>query len=282
MPKPDCRKPNGNCTFPSDDGLPVQCVGLWVNDKHDYVSRYIKATQAVRAKYLPPLGPGGAAYVELFAGPGRARIRESGAFVRGSPFLAIDHTEAPFTKIVLAEMEPENVVALSKRTEPYLDRVRIISGDCNENIDKIAKEIPRYGLNLALVDPYGLRTLRFDTLGKLAAAGRMDLVIHFPTMVIKRSFDDPNTGEFITRFFGTDSWRQTVKKPGDVLKLVEILRSQLADFGYEQEAVRSVAILNSKKVPIYHLVFATKDKLGNKIWKSITATTPTGQTEFKY
>jgi len=73
-----------------------------------------------------------------------------------------------------------------------------------------------------------------------------------------------------------------VKKPADAVKLVDILRSQLGVFGYAQESVRSVAILQSKNVPIYHLVFATKHQLGNKLWKSIAETTPGGQTEFKY
>ena len=58
------------------DGLPVLEVGPWSAEKHDYLRRYITATRAARARYLPPLGRGGAAFIDLFAGPGRARIRE--------------------------------------------------------------------------------------------------------------------------------------------------------------------------------------------------------------
>jgi three-Cys-motif partner protein len=289
MPKPEkCAdggptKANGNCTVPGDDALPVQCVGPWAKEKHDYLRRYVDATKGPRSKFLSPAGSrpaGGAAYVELFAGPGKARIRTSGEIVGGSPFIALEHTGAPFTKVVLAEKDPETVAALSKRARPHGDRVRIVPGDCNEKIDDILQQIPPYGLNIAVVDPYGLRPLRFETLRKLAAVKRMDLVIHFPTMDIKRNLHQAE--EFVTRFLGTDSWKKTVKKPEDVVKLVDVLRSQLGAFGYEQEKVRTLPIMQSKNVVIYHLVYATKDPLGNKIWQSIAKTTAQGQGGFNF
>ncbi|MDX2166153.1 MAG: three-Cys-motif partner protein TcmP [Deltaproteobacteria bacterium] len=284
MSKPDrCvfggpTKPNGNCTVAGDDGLPVQCVGPWAKDKHDYLRRYVEATKAARSKFLTPSGgrpAGGAAYVELFAGPGRARIRTSGELIPGSPFIAIEHAGAPFSRIVLAERDKANVAALLKRTDALDGRVRIVSGDCNERIDEIVAQIPEHGLNIALVDPYGLGPLRFQTLRKLASMKRMDLVIHFPTMDIKRNLG--RAGGFITRFLGTERWRDVVKKPEDVVKLVEILRSQLAAFGYEQEKVRDLPIKQSTNAVMYHLIYATKDRLGNKIWDTIARTTAQGQ-----
>src|SRR5687768_5579403 len=91
-------KDNGNCTAPApDDHLPVQCVGSWAKDKHYYLERYIDATRAVRAKYLRPAGSrpaGGAAFVDLFAGPGRCRLRESGQIINGSPLIALANAKA--------------------------------------------------------------------------------------------------------------------------------------------------------------------------------------------
>lgn len=289
MSKPDkCAhggptKANGNCTVPADDALAVQCVGPWAEDKHDYLRRYIEATKGPRSKFLKPSGnhpAGGACFIDLFAGPGRSRVRTSGKIISGSPLISLEHTGAPFTKVVLAEKDAENVAALSVRTDAHAGRVRIVPGDCNEKIEEILKEVPPHGLNIALIDPYGLRTLRFDTLQKLAALKRMDLVIHFPTMDIKRNFHQ--TSEFVTRFLGTDSWKQTVKKAEDAVKLVDILKKQLGAFSYEQEKVRTLPIMQSKNVVIYHLVYATKDPLGNKIWQSIAKTTAQGQTGFRF
>jgi hypothetical protein len=41
-------------------------------------------------------------------------------------------------------------------------------------------------------------------------------------------------------------------------------------------------IENSKHGVLYHLVFATKDKLGNKIWQSVARTAPGGQRGFDF
>ena len=41
--------------------------------------------------------------------------------------------------------------------------------------------------------------------------------------------------------------------------------AQLGSFGYVQEKVTTLPITQSKNVVIYHLVFATKSSLGNKI-----------------
>src|SRR5688572_32795654 len=77
---------NGNCTNPSPaDGLSVQSVGQWVLDKHHLLKQYIDATWAVRARYLPPQGNGGAAYIDLFAGPGQVRIRNTPEILDGRP-----------------------------------------------------------------------------------------------------------------------------------------------------------------------------------------------------
>jgi hypothetical protein len=65
-----------------DDGLLVENVGPWVKDKHGYVSRFAHASGAARRKYR------NSAFIELFSGPGRARIRNNGEYVDGSAITA--------------------------------------------------------------------------------------------------------------------------------------------------------------------------------------------------
>ena len=79
MGQDDCKsggptKPNYNCTIPDSDGRALQCVGPWAKEKHDYLGRYVDATRGPRAKYLestPQRRAGGAAFIDLFAGPGQ-------------------------------------------------------------------------------------------------------------------------------------------------------------------------------------------------------------------
>jgi len=271
---------NGNCTIPGVDGMPVQCVGIWTKDKHHYLTAYIAATRAVRRGYLiakPGRKPGGAAFVDLFAGPGLARIRETGEVVNGSPLIALAHSATPFSRVICCDLDTENVDALKERTRQFGDRVQVVHGDCNDRIDEIVKLVPPYGLNIALVDPYGLRPLRFETLARLGAVVRMDLIVHFPTADMKRNFANPSTRDLIDKFLGTDAWRKHVVRPKDVPKLIDMFKERLAKEGYGSESVRSLAIANSRKAILYHLVFASKHDRGSKIWNSIARSTPAGQ-----
>jgi three-Cys-motif partner protein len=122
-------KDNNNCTNPADDdGLPVQCIGAWSRDKHHYLNLYLKASSNPRRKFLPPEGAGGAAFIDLFAGPGRARVATTGEIVDGSPLIALKQP-VPFSRVILCELDRENVEALEQRTARYRG-VKIIPGDC--------------------------------------------------------------------------------------------------------------------------------------------------------
>ncbi len=265
-------KANNNCTNPGTDGLPVQCVGPWAQEKHDYLRRYIEATRAVRRRYLPPVGTGGAGFIDLFSGPGVARVRDTGALVEGSPLIALNHREAPFSSVVLCELDPENVAALRARTANESERVHIIPGDSRETIDQALMHVPRYGLNLALLDPFAVDALDFSVIRKLATYPRMDLLIHFPTGDIRRNLLQ-GAKERLRRAIGRDT---NVTIARDVPKAIEEFRAELAALGYTGEAVRSVAVKH-RGLTLYHLMFASKDERGDAIWQSITKTLATGQ-----
>lgn len=263
---------------PSDDpadGLPAPRVGPWSAEKHDFLRRYIAATRAVRSRYLPPIGPGGAAFIDLFAGPGRARVRGREEIIDGSPLIAAHHAEAPFTHILLCEKDPACADALRRRLGADL-RVHVFEGDCNEQIDRIAAAIPPYGLNLALIDPFGATPLRFETLAKLARFERMDMLLHFPTNDLVRNVRR-HPGR-VSAFLGTDAWRTKVAGPRDVWKLRDILREQLLPFGYQKAEIFHEPLLRNKRnAPLYHLVLIAKHGLADKIWKSVTRTEGSGQ-----
>jgi three-Cys-motif partner protein len=91
-----------------DDGIAVQCVGPWARDKHDYLKRYIDATRGPRLKFLDSDGgrpARGAAFIDLFGGPGRARIRDTGELIDASPLIALGHQDAPFTRAIISEID---------------------------------------------------------------------------------------------------------------------------------------------------------------------------------
>jgi three-Cys-motif partner protein len=274
----ECQDDDGNCTVANDpDGLPAQCVGAWATDKHDLLRRYVEATAEARAIYdgtRPPRGdfrPGGTGYIELFAGPGRARIRETHKFIDGSPLVALKAAAAKkaFTDVVLCDLSHANAVALMQRTASF--GAKVIEGDCNKCIDEVVRYIPLYGYNFALVDPFAASVLKFATIERLAALKRMDLVIHFPTGSMKRNWLC-DYEELVG--LPASKWNVDLVRASDITKLIPVLRRQLVALGYADDEIytNTPAIKNSSNTVLYHLVFASKHSLGKKIWNSITDT----------
>jgi three-Cys-motif partner protein len=289
--KGDCsrcgrRTKAGNCPAPLDDGHPVQCVGEWaVIDKHAYIRQYIDATWAARRKFLESRGrypASGAGFLDLFSGPGRVRIRDTGEVRDGSPFLALDHTKAPFTRVVLCDLAPENAAALLYRTRAHERRVKVFEADANEIIDKLVAELPSHGLNLALVDPFALEPLRFETLARLSRVQRMDILLNFPTSDIRRNLQlyQQQDNDALDRALGTREWREIVTTRKDVPKLAELLVRQLERLGYTGKLNRTIRVTNSKEGELYRLMLLSKRELADNIWQSITKNTPGGQRGF--
>ena len=262
------------------DGLPVQCVGAWAKDKSHYITNYIEASHAARRDFLPPKGEGGGVFVDLFAGPGRKRVRESGEVIDGSPLIALSHGAAPFSDVVGCDIEAENAAALRARFQARGTRGQVVEGDSNKKIDEVITLIPPLGLNLALVDPFGLSGLKFATFRRLGSIKRMDLIVHFPTGDIKRNLarDPEGTGALLDEALGTARWRGRRRDETDASELVETFVEELAKLGYRGTGFFAPAIKNRTDVPLYHLVFASKNALGDKIWASVIRTDPSGQT----
>jgi len=177
--------PEGTCQIKNaSDGLPIRCVGLWAKDKYFYLNRYFE----IFTSAMKDIWKGELYYIDLFAGCGRCRIRETGEEIDGSALVSLS-VKYPFKKYIMVELDADAVSALKKRVEktPYKDRVKIIQGDCNEKIDKVMAEIADRSLSLAVVDPTGLH-IKFNTLDNLTKDRRIDLVITFPEgMDIKRN-----------------------------------------------------------------------------------------------
>jgi three-Cys-motif partner protein len=68
----------------TDDGLLYPDVGSWTETKHDYVSYYAKLfSSGMKRKWNRRI------YVDLYAGAGFAKIRDSGRIIAGSPIRAL-------------------------------------------------------------------------------------------------------------------------------------------------------------------------------------------------
>lgn len=275
---------------PQDDGLQMREAGSWAADKLDYLARYINVFEtAMRNKWAVRY------YIDPLSGPGKNRVRESGAVLLGSPLIALT-TQHPFTHYVFVDNSPKNTQALQKRcsASPLADRVTILTGDCNELVVQIVAQIqPNAGrsLNLAFLDPEGME-LHWATVEQLARLPRMDLIINYPqgglNRCMKRAFETQPPTE-VDRFFGDTKWRQVYanyrrSRLSEPLhfRLLDLYKSNLEKLGYQVrrdvDTGDSPLIRNAqRRAPLYRLLFASKHPLGNEFWESITRREPSGQ-----
>ncbi|MGH7771604.1 MAG: three-Cys-motif partner protein TcmP, partial [Candidatus Binatia bacterium] len=275
----------------SADGLPLREVGYWSLNKLRYLAAYayIFAT-SMRQKWFT-------VYIDLFAGPGKSLVKDTGEVVKGSPLVALELVY-PFNRYIFVEAEPKALNALEKRVAPYKEKVEIHTKgiDCNAAPRKITSLVPPNSLTLAFIDPEGC-DVHFSTIQAMAETGRVDLFMTFPMgMDVKRNVDKAarSPGPELTKydhFFGSTNWRQTyltaLSSRGwkfAIRKTMEFYKDQLKQLGYVQVDASDEILIKTTKtnVPLYYLVFASKHPRGKDFWKKISSRTPSGQTSFKF
>lgn len=273
-----------------DDGLPAwEEAGHWTQDKLYFWHRYIEITTS--AMTGNPTFPDGIVYVDLFAGAGVCRLKESGKRIPGSVLIAASAAK-PFAKIIACEKNLAFAQACDTRLSRTLvrNRCHVLPGDCNQLIDQVVKLIPDRALTLAFVDPKGLDA-QFQTIATLARRRRVDLVILFADAYdIVRNVDfyeQQETGSKLDQVLGPDanwrnSWQElSNRSSANVRQLfADIYKRQLQRcLGYTQFGERTISGVRG---PLYRLIYASKHKLGLKFWTEAIKKDAGGQREFQF
>lgn len=268
-------KQNGFREDPTD-GLPARVVGRWTRRKHHYLERYADIFSVGMKKWERR------AYVDLFAGPGRCFEADASEFYDGSPLIALNHN---FTDHVYVELDESLSRTLGERCARRSTKsVTVFSGDCNSRIDQVVKVLPANGIALAFVDPTNWQ-IRFNTIKRLTADRRVDLLVSFFAGMMKRvvQYEQPK----VDAFFGTMSWRDPRYMGADghptLSGLLAAYRDQLVSIGYlDQPSAREIEVKNSKNATMYLLAFFSKHKLGYQFWDEISTEDEKGQLAIKW
>jgi three-Cys-motif partner protein len=277
-----------------DDGLLMRSSGAWALEKLDYLKRYIDAfVTSMHGKPWRAMQ-----YIDLFAGPGKCRVRSSGEIYLGSPLIALTAAH-PFTHYYFVDLDPDNIAALRERSSasPLANRVQYFTGDSNQVVGEISQRISRMdrrfirgqwpSLNLAFLDPAGI-DLYWSTVETLAQINRMDLVIHYPQMGLARAM--PQVFELedeskVDLFFGGREWREIYResqgKRGLHRRLIDYYKEKLCDLGYAEvlrgDEPEPLMRNEKRKAPLYRLIFASKHPLGHDFWRAVTSRDVYGQ-----
>jgi len=261
------------------DGLAIRDSGEWIKSKFHYLSRYLRTfTVSMRDKW-------DLYYVDLFAGPGKCKIRETQEELDGSPLIALLTND--FGSYHFFEADPECYEALSQRVKKYAPektgKVQLIFGDCNAGIDQITP--PSNGLGVAFIDPTGLSPLAFETIRKLSTGRKIDLIINFHDgMGIRMNIHQytKSRDTALDVFMGSNRWRQRFEKK--MMSFEDICRAIVSEYmenlrklGYLAFDDEMVPVTTQQNVLLYYLLFASKHPRGNDLWRKIGLIGPDGQ-----
>ncbi len=257
------------------DGLIVSEVGEWASEKHARVSRYIEIASVVRAGYVPPpKWHAGAAYIELFSGPGRSLIRKTNRIIDGSPLVAFNAAQAsgvPFTEMHLNDFDPAKSSAVNTRLLALGGAPICYSDRANVAVDKMVSAVNPGGLHFAFLDPFNLAGLSFDIIRKLAKLQRIDMLIHVSVQDLQRNLDKYSEPGGVFDAFAP-GWRNHVD-PNQAIKafraaLMKYWLAEIQKLG-TMPAKGVELIVGPKRQRLYWLVFVSAHGLAQKLWEAI-------------
>lgn len=256
-----------------DDGLPLSCVGEWADQKHARIRKYVDISRAARRKFIN--GVGGATYIDLFCGPGRARIRETMRIVDGSAMVAAKEaidSKTPFTEIHIADTNESFLDAAEKRLSCLSVRVKRCKGEADDSVQTITRALNPHGLHFALLDPYDLKSLPFTVIRQLAGIERIDILVHFSQQDLQRNLrryikmDESPLDRF------SPGWRKVI----DEMRGDDVIRAKILKHWLElirncnmQTAEGVEEVTGTKNQHLYWLVFIARNDLAIRFWDVI-------------
>jgi len=264
-----------------DDGLPLDEVGAWTKDKHERLRKYVDASRAARRKFVQ--GTGGATYIDLFCGSGRAVIRETGERIDGSPLVAFESARnggVPFDEIHLADLSEVNCRAAAQRIRNAGGMAIAYPGVAEDTSAKIVKDLNPCGLHLVLLDPFNLDDLPFSVIRAFQTLKYVDLLIHFSTQDLQRNLDAYAKATTSPLDRVAPGWRDTVNlnqsKRATRAAFVAYWASLIEELGLPP-ARQAELVSGSKNQRLYWLVFASRHKRAREFWDKIRIVSGQGE-----
>jgi three-Cys-motif partner protein len=255
--------------------LPVDEVGSWTLDKHERLRKYIDASRGARKKFLPPLGTGGASYIDLYCGSGKAIIRDTGQTIDGSPLLAYKcarESGSRFSEIHLADSDPAKRMAAAARIADAGGATNQHPGTAIEAVKSVAEFLNPSGLHFAFLDPYNLQDLPFAIIEALARFQRMDMLIHVSVQDLQRNLGRYlSEGDARLKVFAP-GWRKGVK----LNQSQNAIRAELLNYWLGKIKKLGVApaegialVSGEKNQRLYWLVFVSRSDFATRLWEDI-------------
>lgn len=257
-----------------DDGALVEDVDIWAKEKHEYLVRYLDISRSVRAKFIGPQ-KGGATYIDLFCGTGRAKIRSTGEYIDGSCVAAWRKSvegKAPFSEVHIADLDEERLRLAERRLRDLGAPVITYHGPAIDTVKRIVNKVGTHALNFAFVDPFSLGALDFQIIRELARLKYIDTLVHVSKMDLQRNLASNirNDQQAFDAF--APGWREAVdlhQAPAKIRHDVfEHWRNLVAKSGIDASKGADVKLITGTHGQhLYWLLLAAKHELALKFWQ---------------
>lgn len=257
-----------------DDGLPLDEVGPWAREKHERLRKYVDISRAARRKFVQ--GSGGATYIDLYCGSGRALVRDTGERIDGSPIVAARCAAdggVPFSQVHIADNATERCDAARQRLA-RLGCVPVVKiGPAEVTALQIVGSLNPNGLHFALLDPYNLNDLPFSVIETFARLKRIDLLIHVSAQDLQRNLDAyaSSIDGPLDRF--APGWRQAVNlkqsQAAARASYVSYWTSKMEALGLPPARRAELVLGPTRNQRLYWLVFVSRSDFAKGLWDKI-------------
>lgn len=260
------------------DGLIRGIIGAWsAEDKHERLQKYIFASHGARRKFCKEFGKD-TGFIDLYCGPGKARVRDSNIIVDGSPVIAAKKGASctPFQRFVIGDLNEDLVSACEQRLKSAgASQVFPLVGPADETAKHAVSKIDKSSLNLAFIDPFSA-DLPFSVIETLGEVSRMDQLIHFSVMDYRRNLprmmEDGRLDKLAPGWQSVASTRMNINRQREVIfsfwkNLIQTkLKYKIND--------KIIKVRGPNNAEIYWLVFASRDKLPDRLWSQVSNLNP--------
>jgi three-Cys-motif partner protein len=284
-----------------------QFGGDWTEEKLERIRKYLEAYTKIftvnkgAAYYITY-------YVDAFAGTGYRDVKiekdavkeslyvnemdiealESDAMSlqKGSARVALE-IPSPFNHYVFIEKKSDYIEALNQLKHDFPERnIEILRGEANKVLQDWLKKVNwKSSRAVVFLDPYGM-DVDWQTIEAIAATKAIDLWILFPLaqavnrLLTKANLPNDSWSQKLTRFFGTDSWREAFyqkksidtplfgefetdyKKDADFDDISQFFVQRLQTV-FDKVAPNPLPLFNSKGSPLFLLCFAASNPKGS-------------------
>jgi three-Cys-motif partner protein len=255
-----------------DDDLLVENVGPWAKEKLKILTDYVQASSAARRKYLRT----GAAFIDVFCGPGRSRIRTTGELIDGSPVAAFKKAQslAPFTSLEISDARADLMEAAEARLRSLHAPVRPTPGPAIVATEKIVAALDPDGLHFAFLDPHNLGALSFSIIESLARLRRVDVLVHVSVSDLQRNVDRYSSQQYQQFDQFAPGWRTEIKTDMNQ----QSLRTAILE--YWSRKVHALGLWRAKHCPLisgsknqrlYWLILLARHDLAHDLWEKISS-----------